>query len=620
MLWRTLSRWLRSSHRRPARSYRRLSPEPLEERLTLSVNLVADTTSYPWRAVVRIEAHFPKEAADEFIQGTGAMIDPFHVLTAGHVVYDAPEGGWPDQIKVIPGEQGAASAPFGVAYGTLERTYQNFVNNDNQGTYDEHGDVGLITLDRALGDTTGWFAYGYNDDDSYFQGLGLNTAGYPGDQGYDGYHQYRQYGPISGPSADGQILSWNYSSLSSIAGQSGSPLWVYDATTNERTLYAVLDSGNDATQTGYASRITSSVYNDLQSWIALDPAPGPAHSPSNLQHNTFTLGAPPNGPGSSSTGGGTLGGRSGVQATQGDGIGVVDPATATWYLNTHAAAGAPDEGTFQYGAPGWVPVIGNWSGGNRDGIGMFDPATGTWYLRNHPNAGFPDAGVFQYGAPGWIPLAGDWNGDGKTGIGVFDPSTATFYLRKKASAGPPDAGMFAFGAPGWMPVVGNWDGGPRTHIGVFDSTTAHWYLRNENSAGAPDAGSFAIGAPGWQPIVGHWNGIRATIGVIDPTTMTWYLHNNNSAGALSTPPFAYGAPFWVGVAGSWQGTSDVALSLKRKGPEGVFGPFPLPPDSSAGGGKPSHRFGAGLASRGKGAVPHLVHRGLPRTIPVPLIP
>src|SRR5262249_60257859 len=71
-------------------------------------------------------------------------------------------------------------------------------------------------------------------------------------------------------------------------------------------------------------------------------------------------------------------------------------------------------------------------------IGPFGPGTGTWYLRNSNSAGAPDYAPFAYGAPGWVPVAGDWRGNGQTNIGVFDPGTGTWYLRNSNGPGAPD--------------------------------------------------------------------------------------------------------------------------------------------------------------------------------------
>jgi hypothetical protein len=234
-------------------------------------------------------------------------------------------------------------------------------------------------------------------------------------------------------------------------------------------------------------------------------------------------------------------------------VGVFDPHTATWYLHNSNNPGAPDIAPFRYGAPGWIPVVGDWDGNGTTTLGVLDPTTETWYLRNTNSAGGPDITPFRFGAPGWIPLAGDWTGTGHTGIGVFDPATGTFYLRSEASGGAPDAGRFAYGAPGWEPVVGDWDGDGTTSVGVVDPATETWYVRNRNSPGAPDLTPFQFGAPGWSPVVGDWSGVgRAGIGAVDPSG-AWYLRNTASPGAPESQPFAYGAGTWAPLAGAWSG-------------------------------------------------------------------
>src|SRR5436309_2801031 len=100
-----------------------------------------------------------------------------------------------------------------------------------------------------------------------------------------------------------------------------------------------------------------------------------------------------------------------------------DPGTATWYVRSSNTPGAPDAGQFQYGGPGWLPVVGDWNGDGRTTIGVVDPSTNTWYLRNSNSAGAPDITPFAYGAPGWLPVAGQWSGPGPSGIGVFDPNS-----------------------------------------------------------------------------------------------------------------------------------------------------------------------------------------------------
>jgi hypothetical protein len=260
-------------------------------------------------------------------------------------------------------------------------------------------------------------------------------------------------------------------------------------------------------------------------------------------------------------------------------IGAFDSATGTWYLRNANGAGPADGGVFQYGVPGWLGVVGDWSGTGQTGIGVFDPSTGTWFLRNEAGAGAPDAGQFQYGCPGWIPVVGDWNGTGHTGIGVFDPGTGTWFLRNEAGAGAPDAGVFRYGGAGWIPVAGDWGGTGRTGIGGFDPNTATWFLRNEANAGAPDAGVFQYGVVGWRPVVGDWAGTgRDGIGLFDPLHVTWYLRDSASPGAPDFAPFAYGVGSWVPLAGNWHGPA-APRAADLPAPPGAWGWQGPPADS-----------------------------------------
>jgi hypothetical protein len=255
------------------------------------------------------------------------------------------------------------------------------------------------------------------------------------------------------------------------------------------------------------------------------------------------------------------------------GIGVFDSGTGTWYLRNQAGAGNPNAGTFQYGAPGWLPVVGDWNGDGQTTVGVIDPTTMTWYLRNEDSAGNPDVVTpFRYGLPGWVPVVGDWGGTGHFGIGAFDPSTGTWYLRNEANAGLPDAGVFPYGAPGWVPVVGDWSGDGKTGIGVVDPATMTWYLRNESSAGNPDAGTFAYGGVGWKPVVGDWNRDgRTTAGVVDPGGI-WYLRNSNSAGPPDLTPFPYGLGDWTPLAGTWVAPAQAQLAAGGPAPAGGNSP------------------------------------------------
>ncbi len=226
--------------------------------------------SFPSSAVVHVVATFADGVQG---WGSGSMIDPTHVLTAGHCLYSARHGGFATQVRVYANQIGNQT-PFGVAYATHERTFGSFIA-DERATPGRHapgdGDIGLLTLDRALGNRTGWFGWGYNNNDNFFRGLLMNTRGYPADHGFSGTIMYAQAGYIRGAEAGSRpgfgALHWSTNQMSCIEGQSGSGMYVYAG--GHRTIYGVLDVGNDNVG-GYAERITPLVYNTFTYWITQD--------------------------------------------------------------------------------------------------------------------------------------------------------------------------------------------------------------------------------------------------------------------------------------------------------------------------------------------------------------
>src|SRR5207249_1406990 len=94
-----------------------------------------------------------------------------------------------------------------------------------------------------------------------------------------------------------------------------------------------------------------------------------------------------------------------------------------------------------------------WDGDRKTTIGVVDPATETWFRKNSNSPGEPDFTPFRYGETGRLPVAADCDGDGKTTVGVVDPVLEKWNLRNANSAGAPDAGVFAYGAPRWLPLA-----------------------------------------------------------------------------------------------------------------------------------------------------------------------
>jgi hypothetical protein len=230
---------------------------------------------------------------------------------------------------------------------------------------------------------------------------------------------------------------------------------------------------------------------------------------------------------------------------------VFDPATATWYIRNSFSGGPPSITAFQFGSPGDMPIMGDWTGSGVFGIGVFTPATATFHLRNTASAGPADF-TFAFGPAGiGVPVAGDWDGDGVWSIGVFAPSRGDWNLRNENSSGLPDAGSFLFGSVGSKPVVGDWTGSGQFSQGVVEPDGT-WKLKNVKATGTPDF-TFAFGSPGDQVVAGDWNGDGTwTPGVLEDNGsggLSWKLRNSNSAGPPDITPFNYGATSFLGVVG-----------------------------------------------------------------------
>jgi hypothetical protein len=230
---------------------------------------------------------------------------------------------------------------------------------------------------------------------------------------------------------------------------------------------------------------------------------------------------------------------------------VFDPATATWYIRNSFSGGPPSITAFQFGSPGDLPIMGDWTGIGTFGIGVFTPSTATFHLRNSASPGAADF-TFAFGPAGvGVPVAGDWDGDGIWTIGVFDPRFSNWNLRNENSAGLPDAGSFLYGAVGSKPVVGDWANTGQFSQGVVEPDGT-WKLKNVKATGNPDF-TFAYGAPGDQVVAGDWDGNGTwTPGVLEDNgagALTWKLRNSNSAGPPDITPFTYGANTFLGLVG-----------------------------------------------------------------------
>ena len=227
---------------------------------------ILDTDLAPWRMICSLTM----QAGGGSAIGTGWLVGPRTVITAGHCVFsNLFFGGWAQSITVIPGRDGS-EIPFGQTVATRFAANDLWVANE-----DPDFDIGCIHLEEPLGDTVGWFAVGALPDAELTDFL-INVSGYPGDRG-NGREQYFHKNRILRVT-DRRI----FYDVDTFGGQSGAPAWIYPEGSDDPLAVGIHAYGTGGTPSTFgitansAPRIIPEVFDLIQSWIAEDtPAEAP---------------------------------------------------------------------------------------------------------------------------------------------------------------------------------------------------------------------------------------------------------------------------------------------------------------------------------------------------------
>lgn len=208
---------------------------------------ISPTTSFPWRAICALKITAQNNST--WI-GTGWLVAPRTVITAGHCVYMHDQGGWAKRIEVIPGMNDAAR-PYGSCVGTTFRSTTGWTQNKNR-----ENDYGAIILPSNCrpGDQTGYFGYTVKDD-AYLMASVMNLSGYPGDKG--GNQQW--FMALKPKSVSSRVITYD---IDTMGGQSGAPVWLKIGET--RLCCGIHTNGH--TSGNSATRIVTAVFNNIKTW------------------------------------------------------------------------------------------------------------------------------------------------------------------------------------------------------------------------------------------------------------------------------------------------------------------------------------------------------------------
>lgn len=215
---------------------------------------VANTANYPYRAIASLVMTF----SDGQYICTGWFIGARTLATAGHCVFDPSKQEFASKIVVYPGRDGN-TLPYDSAQASKLFTTTCWKN-----TASHECDYGAIKINKDLGNTVGWFGFGYNNNDNAIDGTRATVSGYPGDK--PSGTQWKMKKPIK------EVTTKNlWYAIDTYGGQSGSPIYgkfnfgfvcqpcgagIHAYGTN-LTPYPQYNSG---------TRITQAVFNALCKW------------------------------------------------------------------------------------------------------------------------------------------------------------------------------------------------------------------------------------------------------------------------------------------------------------------------------------------------------------------
>lgn len=211
-----------------------LFPPPAQSPKSGGPTRITNTEQFPYSSVVHLYMRYGDGYAGcsgAFIHGTST------VLTAGHCIYNHDMGGYPDDIIVMPAQDGN-DMPFGQKYA------YNWATNNRWISYQDYrSDYAVIVVSPFGG--TGYMDSAYSTSNSWYATREFQTAGYPGDYGYNGEEMWWEESDVD--ELDSSMLRVDYHfgddyPYYCIPGQSGSAIYLNEGGTWSITAVLTLGS------------------------------------------------------------------------------------------------------------------------------------------------------------------------------------------------------------------------------------------------------------------------------------------------------------------------------------------------------------------------------------------
>jgi V8-like Glu-specific endopeptidase len=225
------------------------------------VTSIATITDYPWNTICAVYSYNPEGT----YSGSGVLIAPYCVLTCGHIVLPPVTSGWAQNTVVIPAQHQDYEGDYRMMeYGDVAaadlRTNDRYLD-----TWDFEYDYGAVLPGQRFSWISTFMPIEYDATPSV-----VNHAGYPGEVQGETYSEDMWFasGNVTGYSGvDDRIMLLD---MDVTGGQSGGPVWTYDATTGSRRLVALVSCGCAALGNG-ATRLVSVMEPLISEWMQFDP-------------------------------------------------------------------------------------------------------------------------------------------------------------------------------------------------------------------------------------------------------------------------------------------------------------------------------------------------------------
>ena len=198
------------------------------------------------------------------MRGSGWLVGPYTVITAGHCVWDREHGNdYSQSMQVYPARN-----------GNISPRVANAVDFITVSGWSNHGDTvcdyGAVFLDEPLGDEFGFFAYAEEPDED-LRNMLIHVVGYPATIESGGRELV-----VDPPTLWGQVnrirdvreQELGYT-IDTTPGQSGCPVICWEGEDQFRVV-GIHNEGSAGEN--FATRISAVVYDNIKKWKSWRPA------------------------------------------------------------------------------------------------------------------------------------------------------------------------------------------------------------------------------------------------------------------------------------------------------------------------------------------------------------